>query len=59
MLIMFEMLRETGSRIPSSIGQSLSIVGALVIGQAAVEARLISAPMIVIVATAALSGFDT
>lgn len=56
MLIMFEALRETGSRIPSSIGQSLSIVGALVIGQAAVDARLVSSPMIVITATAGITG---
>ena len=56
MLIMFEILRETGSRIPSSIGQSLSIVGALVIGQAAVDAHLVSSPMIVIVATAGITG---
>ena len=56
MLIMFEILRETGNRIPSSIGQSLSIVGALVIGQASVDAKLVSSPMIVIVATAGITG---
>lgn len=56
MLILFEILRETGSRIPTGMGQSLSIVGALVIGQAAVEAKLISSPMIVIVATSAITG---
>jgi spore germination protein KA len=56
MLIMFEILRETGSRIPTSMGQSLSIVGALVIGQAAVDAKLISAPIIVIVSTCAITG---
>jgi spore germination protein KA len=36
--------------MPSNIGQALSIVGAIVIGQAAVEAKLVSAPMIIIVA---------
>jgi spore germination protein KA len=56
MLVMFEILRETGSRIPSTIGQSISIVGALVIGQAAVDARLVSSPMIVIIATAGITG---
>lgn len=56
MLIVFEILRETGSRVPSSIGQSLSIVGALVIGQAAVDAKLVSSPMIVIIATAGITG---
>jgi len=56
MLIMFEILRETGNRMPSNIGQSLSIVGALVVGQAAVDAKLVSAPVIVIVATAGITG---
>lgn len=49
MLIVFDILRETGLRMPSNIGQALSIVGALVIGQAAVEAKLVAAPMIIIV----------
>lgn len=50
LLIMFDILRETGVRMPTGIGQALSIVGALVIGQAAVEARLVAAPMIIVVA---------
>ncbi|HOJ11413.1 MAG TPA: spore germination protein [Clostridiales bacterium] len=49
MLIVFEILREAGARMPTFIGQSLSIVGALVIGQAAVQARFISAPMIIVI----------
>lgn len=49
MIIIFDILRETGPRMPTSVGQALSIVGALVIGQAAVEASLISAPMIIVV----------
>ncbi len=49
MLIVFDILRETGVRMPSSIGQALSIVGALVIGQAAVEAKLVASPMIIII----------
>jgi len=49
MLIVFDILRETGVRMPSNTGQALSIVGALVIGQAAVEAKLVAAPMIIIV----------
>lgn len=56
MLVVFEILRETGVRMPSSIGQALSIVGALVIGQAAVAARLVSAPMIVVVAFTGITG---
>ena len=50
MLVMFDILRETGVRMPTNIGQALSIVGALVIGQAAVEAKLVAAPMIIVVA---------
>lgn len=50
MLIIFDILRETGIRTPSHIGQALSIVGALVIGQSAVEAKLVAAPMIIVVA---------
>lgn len=56
MVIVFEILRETGLRTPQGIGQALSIVGALVIGQAAVDARLISAPMIIIVALSGITG---
>lgn len=50
MLLVFDLLRETGIRMPSNIGHALSIVGALVIGQSAVEAKLVAAPMIIIVA---------
>ena len=56
MLITFEIIREAGIRMPSNIGQALSIVGALVIGQAAVEAKFISAPMVIIVAVTAITG---
>lgn len=49
MLTIFEILREAGERIPSNVGQAISIVGALVLGQAAVEARIVSAPMIIVV----------
>ncbi len=50
MIIIFDILRETGVRMPSNVGQALSIVGALVIGQAAVQAKLVSSPMIIMVA---------
>ncbi|MNP25447.1 Spore germination protein A1 [compost metagenome] len=49
MLIIFEILREAGTRIPSDMGQAVSIVGALVLGQAAVEARIVSAPIVIVV----------
>lgn len=55
MLIIFEILKETGIRMPTTIGQALSIVGALVIGQAAVEAELVAAPMIIVVGITGIS----
>ncbi|MDF2568055.1 MAG: spore germination protein, partial [Oscillospiraceae bacterium] len=56
MLLVFEIIRETGIRMPSNVGQALSVVGALVIGQAAVQAKFISAPMVIIVALTAITG---
>jgi spore germination protein KA len=50
MLLVFDFLREAGIRMPSSVGQALSVVGGLVIGQAAVEAKLVASPMIIVVA---------
>ncbi|MBP3950684.1 spore germination protein [Bacillus suaedae] len=52
----FELIREAGLRIPSPLGPTIGIVGALILGQAAVEANIIS-PIIVIVA--ALSGLSS
>lgn len=49
-ILVFEILKEAGTRTPDTVGQALSIVGGLVLGQAAVEARLVSAPMVIIVA---------
>lgn len=57
MQIIYEILREAGVRLPRPVGQAVSIVGALVIGEAAVSAGLIGAPMVVIVALTAISSF--
>ncbi|MCD1258323.1 spore germination protein [Paenibacillus athensensis] len=57
MEVTFEILREAGVRMPKSIGQSVSIVGTLVIGQAAVEAGLVSAAMVIVVSVTAISNF--
>ncbi|TJX14935.1 spore germination protein [Tissierella creatinini] len=51
----FEILTEAGSRTPGYIGQSLGIVGALILGTAAVEARIVSAPMIIVVGISSVS----
>lgn len=57
MLILFEILREAGLRMPRSLGQAVSIVGALVIGQAAVSAGLVGAPMVIVLAGTAIASF--
>lgn len=57
MVLLFEILREAGLRLPRPLGQAVSIVGALVIGQAAVSAGLVGAPMVIVVATTAIASF--
>jgi len=56
MILIFEILKETGVRMPQNIGPALSIVGGLVVGQAAVEAKIISAPTLIIVALSGIAG---
>ncbi len=57
MELTFEALREAGVRLPKVVGQAVSIVGALVIGQAAVQAGIVSAPMVIIVASTGIASF--
>jgi hypothetical protein len=57
MEITFEALREAGVRLPKQIGAAVSVVGALVIGQAAVSAGIVSAPMVMVVAITGISSF--
>lgn len=57
MEVTFEILREAGVRMPRSIGSAMSIVGAFVIGTAAVEAGIISAAMVIVVSITAISSF--
>ena len=57
MEIALETLREAGTRLPTYIGQTIGIVGALIIGQAAVEAGLVSPAVVIIVATTAIFSF--
>lgn len=54
---LFEIMREAGLRFPKAVGHAVSIVGALVIGESAVRAGLIGAPMVIIVALTALCSF--
>ncbi len=57
MEVTFEILREAGLRMPRAIGQAVSVVGTLVIGQAAVEAGIVSAAMVIVVSITAISTF--
>jgi Bacillus/Clostridium GerA spore germination protein. len=57
MEITFEILREAGVRMPRIIGPAISIVGALVLGQAAVQAGIISAAMVIVVSFTAIASF--
>ncbi len=57
MEITFEALREAGLRLPRPVGSTVSIVGALVIGQAAVEAGIVSAPLVIVVSITGIASF--
>ncbi|WP_445659494.1 spore germination protein [Aeribacillus sp. FSL M8-0254] len=54
-----ELLREAGARLPTKVGQTIGIVGGIVIGTASVEAGLTSNILLIIVALAALASFTT
>lgn len=57
MEVTFEALREAGIRLPKAVGSAISIVGALVIGQAAVQAGIVSAPMVIVVSLTGIASF--
>ncbi|MDR6884745.1 spore germination protein KA [Bacillus sp. 3255] len=57
MEVTFEILREAGIRMPRAVGSAISIVGTLVIGQAAVEAGIVSAAMVIVVSITAMASF--
>lgn len=57
MEVTFEALREAGIRLPKTIGSAVSILGALVVGQAAVQAGIVSAPMVIVVSITGIASF--
>ncbi|MEH7225516.1 spore germination protein [Bacillus sp. JJ1566] len=57
--VTIDLLREAGARLPTKIGQTLGIVGGIVIGQATVDAALTSNILLIIVALSALASFTT
>ncbi|MBL0385687.1 spore germination protein [Tumebacillus sp. ITR2] len=56
-ILLFELFREAGLRLPATVGQTLSVVGGLIIGQAAISAGLTSPSLLVIVATSSVASF--
>ncbi|PKM95122.1 MAG: spore germination protein [Firmicutes bacterium HGW-Firmicutes-1] len=56
LLMTFELIREAGTRLPKNIGNAISIVGALILGEAAVGAQIVSAPVVIV---AALTGITS
>lgn len=57
MELSFELIREAGVRLPGTMGNTIGIVGGLIIGQAAVEANLVSPIVVIVVAFTALCSF--
>ncbi len=57
--VTFEIIREAGIRMPSQIGQTVSIIGGLVLGQAAVQAGIVSPAMVIVVSLTGISSFAT
>lgn len=57
MELTFEILREAGVRLPKAVGQAVSIVGALIIGEAAVQAGIVGQGMIIVVAITGIASF--
>lgn len=57
MMVIFELLREVGIRMPNAVGQTINIVGGLVMGQAAVSAKIVSPIMIIVVALTGITNY--
>lgn len=57
MLVSFTLLQEAGLRLPNPIGDTVSIIGALIVGQSAVEARVVSPIAIIVVALSGIAGY--
>jgi spore germination protein len=57
MEVIFEALREAGIRLPKAVGSAVGILGAIVVGQAAVQAGIVSAPMVIVVSITGIASF--
>ncbi|WP_052098710.1 spore germination protein [Paenibacillus stellifer] len=59
MTLIFEVIREAGTRVPKNIGQAVPLAGAIILGQAAVQAGIVSSIILIVVAAAELCGLVT
>lgn len=57
LLLLYEIMREAGLRLPKTIGHAVSIIGGIIIGESTVSAGLIGAPMLVVIAMTAISSY--
>ena len=57
MLFSFELIQEAGVRLPEPVGQTVSLIGALIVGESAVQAKLLSPLVIIVVALAGIGGY--
>ena len=57
LIVIFELIKEGTARLPKMIGSTVSIIGSLIIGEAAINAGIVSAPSVIIVVMAALASF--
>ena len=57
MLVAFELIQEAGLRLPNPIGETVSIIGALIVGQSAVEAKVVSPVVVIVVALSGICGY--
>lgn len=57
LLVLYEIMREAGLRLPQAIGHAVSIIGGIVIGETTVNAGIIGAPMLVVIALTAISSY--
>ena len=57
LLLAFEVIQEAGLRLPGNLGQTVSILGGLVVGSAAVEAKILSPAVLIVVAAAGIAGY--
>lgn len=57
LLLAFEVLQEAGLRLPANMGQTVGILGGLVVGSAAVEAKILSPAVLIVVAAAGIAGY--